>query len=185
MKTGVTVPKAVSFIGLILIVQSCWTITSSKGNECKTAKPLQLHSKHNNSCPSDWWNKIKCDPFLGGSRSRQRCSRWCKLFASCFGGKKKMQSIQQCSSKFRSLAPFEAHFNGSGGSGAVVNVAPCSPFRKGVFIIKAGTGVSCPPGIPCDIQRPQAPGLLSPFEKPMLDFFTSINEIKFGQQKRS
>lgn len=69
------------------------------GNECDTASLLHLNRRNKAAChafnsnkngiSTDQWNKIRCNPFYGGSRSHQRCSCWCDLLASGFDPDKK------------------------------------------------------------------------------------------------
>ena len=103
----------------------------------KIKEACQAFANNENGRPTNQWIKIKCNPFLGGIRSRQ-CSSWCDLLASCFGAENnnmKEQWIRMCSSKFRKLSRVEVTV-----SDVNIEVVPCLPFTKHLFIIKATTG---------------------------------------------
>lgn len=113
------------------------------GNECETAKPLHLHCKNKNAClefmlknrpPTNQWNKIKCNPFRIGSRSR-RCAFWCDFLASYYGASQKGKWSLKCSNKFRGYSRFSIPV-----PVGYIKVVPCWPFMKGVFIFRALTG---------------------------------------------
>ena len=104
------------------------------GDECQTAaRPLEEPS-----CGSftDHWRKIKCSSFASIlPNHRTKCSSWCDAFASCFH--ENTPSIQECPSKFRKFRPFKIS-----GRTIMIEIRPCSPFTRRVFIIKASYIIS-------------------------------------------
>ena len=90
-----------------------------------------------NGLPTEQWHEIKCNPFVVGSRSRQKCFSWCELLARCFGVNKNKEWIGVCSKKFRELSRNKMTIPNVNVS---IEVVPCKPFTNDLFFIKALTG---------------------------------------------
>ena len=77
---------------------------------------------------------MECNPFRSDSRNRQ-CSFWCDLLASRSNASWQQNSIRMCSTEFRKFSWFVLSL-----SGGNIEVVPCRPFRKGVFIFRVLAG---------------------------------------------
>ena len=102
--------------------------------DCEGKQACQAFISNGN--PTDQWNKMHCNPVDGGVLPvRRRCSCWCNLLSSCFDADEKGEWNRMCSSKFRKLSRVDIKI-----SDVNIQVVPCRPFTKHLFIIKASIG---------------------------------------------
>ena len=116
-------------------------------NKCEMAQPLQGDCESeevydafiSDGCPTNQWYKIKCNAFLGGSRSLQRCYRLCDLLARCFGENNKITCNETCSNKFLKSSLFGGIVSDVHVNIEVVRCRPFTPSTERVFSIRVAS----------------------------------------------
>ena len=117
-------------------------------NKCEMAQPLQgdgeseeVHDAFiSDGCPTNQWNKIKCDASLRGSRSLQRRSCLCDFLARCFSEDNNITCNETCPNERLKSSLFGGTASNVNIELEVVRCRPFEPSTERVFSIRASEG---------------------------------------------